>query len=155
MFVRWFTSADECPDCGFRFERGPGHWIGGSEINLLVTYPLCVIVFAVPCFLFGGSWEMAAAGGVTACAMALAVHRPARGLFFALDYLVGPLWDGGEGEARDGGDGRGPGGDDTGPRGPRGLPVAPVPVLELPLPVPAPRIDAEPHPELRPDSVRS
>jgi hypothetical protein len=154
VFVRWFTSAEECADCGLRFERGPGHWIGGSEINLLVTYPFCVVVFAVPCLLFGGSWEMATAGGAMACVMALAVHRPARGLFFALDYLVEPNWDGGEGEAR-GGDGRDPHPDDPGPRAPGGVPVASVPVLELPLPVPAPRIDAEPHPELRPDSVRS
>lgn len=152
VFVRGFTSAESCPSCGFRLERGPGHWIGGSEINLIVTYPVCVALFVVPAFLTGGSWAMAAAGGLVACVMAVAIHRPARGLFFALDYLIEPLWESGDAD----GDGRS-GGDPGEPAAPRpgGGGARRPGVLTLPLPEPARGPAAEADAPWTPDSVRT
>lgn len=141
VFVRAFTTSEACAGCGFAFERGPGHWVGGNEINLLVTYPTSVAALAVPAFLWGASWVTAAAGGLLATAIGLLVHRPARGLFFAIDYLVEPAWtsdDGGRG-----GDGRErPGAPAPPPRGPGGRGARGV--IELPVATPAPREDAEP-----------
>lgn len=142
IFERAFESVERCGPCGFTFERGPGHWIGGNEINVIVTYPVSCLALVVPCFVYGASWISATIGGVLALAIGFAVHRPARGLFFAIDYLVEPEWTPG---GADGADGRG-----DGPDGAPVRPDGPAPgfrreaAIELPVPVPAPRRDVEP-----------
>jgi uncharacterized protein (DUF983 family) len=136
VFVRAFAMAGSCGGCGFTFERGPGHWVGGNEINLLVTYPTAVVALAVPAFLWGGSWITATAGGLLAVAIGLLVHRPARGLFFAIDYLVEPQWSAEDGDGRGGGDARPRDGRPGG--GGRARP------LSLPVAEPVRRLDAEP-----------
>lgn len=141
---RW-TNVRRCAGCGWAFERGPGHWVGGNEVNLLVTFPVSVAALAVPAVALGPSWWTAAAGGLLALVLGIAAHRPARCLFFAIDYLVDPVQDPSHGD----GDGRGRG-DDPAPAPPPGSPEVPVPprvrVVELPVPDPAPRPDAEPIP---------
>lgn len=147
MFVRAFVTADRCGSCAFTFERGPGHWVGGNEINVVVTYPTAVVALAVPAVVWGASWITAAVGGVLAAVLGLALHRPARGLFFAIDYLIEPDWTGDDDERRGRGDGRSDDGGgapapSAGPDGGRARGA----VVELPIPTPAPRIDVEPRP---------
>lgn len=166
VFERGLRSVDRCAACGWRFERGPGHWVGGNEVNLLVTYPVCVLAFAVPAMAFGPSFAVAAAGGFAALVFGIAAHRPARCVFFAIDYLVDPAPDGaaGDDDGRNGRDGRrrdgpGPFPDDRPPAAPPAPAPAPSrtrrtgsapPPVELPVPRPSPRPDAEPLPRETP-----
>lgn len=36
--------AERCPGCGLKFERQPGHFIGGVTINTVVTFVLGFVV---------------------------------------------------------------------------------------------------------------
>ncbi|MCG3134121.1 MAG: hypothetical protein HMLKMBBP_01407 [Planctomycetes bacterium] len=144
-----FRHASACPACGWKFDRGPGHWVGGNEINLLVTYPVSVAAFAAPAVAIGPSFWTAAVGGVVALLLGFAVHRPSRCLFFAMDYLVDPD------DASPSGP---PGGFDSDAPPPRRDPPPPGGVrIALPIPTPAPAGDVErvriPAPSAPPEPV--
>ena len=144
VFGGTWRSAESCACCGWALERGEGHWVGGNEVNLLVTFPVSVAVCALPAIALGPSFWTATAGGVLALVLGIAAHRPSRCLFFALDYLVDPAAD-----ARGPGDpGEPPEPDDPAPR-----PPARRIFVELPVPTPAPRPDAESLPALSPTRV--
>ena len=108
--------------------------------------PVCVLALAVPAFVWGGNWATATVGAVLAVMIGVGIHRPARGLFFALDYLIDPNGeDDAAGDADGDADGRSNGdaapAPDTGPGGARLRPA----LVELPVPTPSPRPDAEPQ----------
>jgi uncharacterized protein (DUF983 family) len=44
LFRRWFHMVEDCPRCGFHFERIEGHWLGSLGLNTVVTF---VLLFAV------------------------------------------------------------------------------------------------------------
>lgn len=44
-FVSWFEMKDTCDECGFRFEREPGYWVGAVTINTVVIFATFVVVF--------------------------------------------------------------------------------------------------------------
>jgi uncharacterized protein (DUF983 family) len=75
LFTGWFTMLERCPQCGLKYERGPGYYLGSAYINygmiaLLTTfafiglrygagvststlkYPLLAIALIVPLFTF-------------------------------------------------------------------------------------------------------
>lgn len=144
-FAAAFGHAPACAACGWAFDRGPGHWVGGNEVNLLLTYPLCVAAFAVPAVAIGPSFWTAAAGGAAALAIGFLAHRPSRCLFFAIDYLFDPddtppaRRDDPPGDDR----GRDAGPSAGGPRPPGGATIN--------LPVPAPASPRDPEPVRLPD----
>ena len=37
LFTRWLTMKDQCPTCGFTFEREEGFFLGAFVINVAVT----------------------------------------------------------------------------------------------------------------------
>jgi len=43
-FDGWFTMKEHCPDCGFRFEREPGYWVGAVVVNTAVIFATFVVV---------------------------------------------------------------------------------------------------------------
>ena len=45
VFARGLQTAQECGGCGWRFERCPGHWVGGNEVNLLVAFAAGVAAY--------------------------------------------------------------------------------------------------------------
>jgi uncharacterized protein (DUF983 family) len=153
VFVRRLIGADRCSHCGFRFVRGVGHHLGGAEVNVLVTFPVGVLAAAVPAIVWGASYATAAAGGLLAAILGLAVQRPARAVFYAIDYLVEPDWTPGD---EDDDDDRGGGGEPDTPVPLPGGGGKKLPLVELPVPLPAPRPDAEPDPRPAPlpDPVR-
>lgn len=141
--MRRLVGAEACSSCGLRFVRGEGHQIGGAEVDVIVAFGVGVVVAAVPAVVWGASFVTATVGGVVAALVGVVVQRPARGIFYALDYLVEPDW---KPDDDDGDDDRG--------RDPDGDAPAPLPgdggrkhpVVELPIPFPVPRPDAEPDP---------
>jgi len=44
VFRRWFTLAEKCPRCAFRFERVPGHFVGAVGMNTIMSFALLGIV---------------------------------------------------------------------------------------------------------------
>jgi len=93
VFRHRFRSERRCDACGWWFERGAGHWIGGSEINMIATYWAACITFISASAFFGFSWVLLVLAGAFTIAFSLAIHRPSRCLFIACDYLVDPLYD--------------------------------------------------------------
>lgn len=103
IFVRGYHNRNRCDACGWYFERGPGHWIGGSEINMFVTFWVASSLFLVLNWLVGFSWVSLVLAAAFTTGFALAIHRPCRSLFFALDYLIDPRLDASHGEGGDDG----------------------------------------------------
>jgi uncharacterized protein (DUF983 family) len=90
VFARFFVRAECCERCRWRFERGDGHWVGGSEVHMFASYLLSVLV-CFPVLLVAGPTPLAMvlviAGHV---AVSLAVFRWSRSLFLGLDYYFDP-----------------------------------------------------------------
>lgn len=117
-----FRGRATCAACGWRLERGPGHWVGGTEINILATYGIAVPLFTAVVLLFGLSAVTLTATALFTVAFPLLTYRHSRALFFALDYAIDPTPDPSE----------------AGPRGPSGDPRD-HPEPDAPPPPPAPR----------------
>jgi uncharacterized protein (DUF983 family) len=50
LFAGWFRMHPRCSECGFKFERGPGYWLGSIYVNyglaaILVTAGFFVLFF--------------------------------------------------------------------------------------------------------------
>jgi uncharacterized protein (DUF983 family) len=114
VFIDRFRSERRCDACGWWFERGEGHWIGGSEINMIATFWTACPLFIAVNLAFGLSWLSMVLAGAFTVGFSLAIYQPSRCLFIAFDYLVDPRYDPRDGGG-DGGD-DGPGGPDSGPR---------------------------------------
>jgi uncharacterized protein (DUF983 family) len=90
VFLRGFRRASDCRSCGRRLDPDEGHWLGGSELVMGIAFgggaaaalPLLLLVDPPAALLHG----LAAAH----LAASLALVRPCRSLFLALDYLVDP-----------------------------------------------------------------
>jgi len=37
LFRNWFAMHPRCSECGFRYERGPGYWLGSIYVNYGLT----------------------------------------------------------------------------------------------------------------------
>jgi uncharacterized protein (DUF983 family) len=118
IWIAGFRSRHRCDACGWFFERGPGHWIGGSEINMFVTFWVASSVFLVLNWFVGFSWVSLVLAAAFTTGFAFLIHRPCRSVYFALDYIIDPTIDlsHGEGEGDDDG-----GGDPPPPPLPPGL----------------------------------
>jgi uncharacterized protein (DUF983 family) len=102
LFRRYFLRAERCAACRWRFERGEGHWVGGSEVHMFVSYglsvlacvPFLMILDPTP-FLYG-----AVLGGHVL--VSLVVFRYSRAIFLALDLYLDPEAPAAGGDDRDG-----------------------------------------------------
>lgn len=47
IFRRWLLLADNCPTCGFKFERIEGHWIGSLGTNTVLSFGTLLVVLVV------------------------------------------------------------------------------------------------------------
>jgi uncharacterized protein (DUF983 family) len=50
LFRNWIRTHEQCESCGFKFERGPGYWLGSIYVNygltaLLVTAAYFALFF--------------------------------------------------------------------------------------------------------------
>jgi uncharacterized protein (DUF983 family) len=44
-FSGWFALDEFCGECGLRFEREPGYWVGAVIINTAVIFSIFLVVF--------------------------------------------------------------------------------------------------------------
>lgn len=47
LFRRWFSQAERCPTCGFKFNRIEGHWIGSLGMNTILSFGTLLITVVV------------------------------------------------------------------------------------------------------------
>lgn len=98
LFTRWFSMAERCPRCQFRFGRRveEGSFLGAYVLNLAVTEgALALVLFG---FILvraarddgGGLWPVLVLGGVVAVVLPLAFYPFSRTLWAAIDLAMRP-----------------------------------------------------------------
>jgi uncharacterized protein (DUF983 family) len=130
VFARGFRRAPDCGSCGRRLDRDEGHWLGGAEIHMVLTFGASAAV-ALPLVLLtdlpGPAYDALALAHLLG---SLALYRHSRSLFLAMDYALDPTGDA--------------------PPGPRPGPEPPG----EPVPVPAPGSGGIPRRRRRPAEER-
>jgi len=118
IFRRYFLRAHSCNHCRWRFERGEGHWVGGSEVHMFASYGLSVLL-CIPLLIVLGPGPATFAGVIGLhVGVSLTLFRFSRALFLGLDYYLDP---------RVGG----PGGDEPPPAAEGGRPRTPPTLARL------------------------
>ena len=94
VFARGFRRAEECRACGRRLDRDEGHWLGGAEVLIAVSWGVgCLVLVPIALLrdLPDGSVHLL---GAAHLAFSVAIYRVSRAVFLALDYAVDPSEDG-------------------------------------------------------------
>lgn len=85
---------DECPRCGFRFNRKEGHFIGAIGLNTVLTFGALLgvliggIIFSYPDLAVV---PIIAAGAAVAIVMPVLIHGHCRMIWTAIDLVMQPL----------------------------------------------------------------
>ena len=88
--MRFFVRKDICGHCGWKFERGEGHWIGGSEVHMLASYGISTVI-AVPVIIFVKPTPLLLSAVIAGhVLLSLLLFRFSRALFLGLDYMCDP-----------------------------------------------------------------
>lgn len=94
LFRRWLQMEENCPTCGFRFERIEGHWLGSLAVNTVVT---AFLVIAVLVAGFALTYDDPSIPLLLTLTVSTAVLGPlllfpyTRTVWTALDLLARPL----------------------------------------------------------------
>jgi uncharacterized protein (DUF983 family) len=94
IFSGWFKMHDDCPVCGFHFEREEGYFTGAMAVNLVATELLLAAV-AIPLALLPGMSLLlfVLVGGALAILLPLLFYRHSKGLWMSLDHIFHPVED--------------------------------------------------------------
>ncbi len=85
---------EHCPNCGFKFERSPGHNIGAVGVSTVVTFGLLIITALVGVALTFPDVPFFPIAGVSvavAIIVPIAIHPTAKLFWIALDLTLDPL----------------------------------------------------------------
>ena len=86
LFIGWFTMPERCSDCGLKYERAPGYFLGSSYINYGLTAVALTILYIALHFGLGWSNRELTFPLVGFCVIfPLLSFRHARALWLALD----------------------------------------------------------------------
>jgi uncharacterized protein (DUF983 family) len=92
LFAGWFRMHPRCSECGFKFERGPGYWLGSIYVNyglaaILVTAGYFVLFFTEALPQETVLWVL-----TSFCVIfPLCFFRFARSIWIALDVYFDPV----------------------------------------------------------------
>lgn len=90
LFRRHFLRKRLCGHCGWQFDRELGHWVGGAELHMFVSYGLSVVLF-VPVLLLVPATPLMMTGVIAGhVVVSLLLFRWSRAFFLAFDYLLDP-----------------------------------------------------------------
>ena len=90
LFKSYFCRRERCAHCKWRFERGDGFWVGGSEVHMIASYGLSMLV-CLPVILIAGATPV-----ILGCAIvghvvfSLLAFRYSRAAFIGIDFLLDP-----------------------------------------------------------------
>lgn len=95
LFRRFYRMYEQCPVCGWRYEREEGYWTGAIALNLVVTELLIAIV-TVPVVIWlavsGLSvWPLVIIGVPMCIILPLLFFRHAKSFWMSLDFMVHPV----------------------------------------------------------------
>lgn len=91
---RGMTLCEQCPRCGFVFERKPGHFVGAVGMSTIATFGLLLITLVVG---IGLTWPDVRAAPLLIPMLPIAVlvpilfHPTAKTLWVAIDLMMNPL----------------------------------------------------------------
>jgi len=91
---RWVSLRDDCPRCGFHFERKPGHFVGAVGISTIFTFGLLLITLIGGIALMWPDVRALPLLGVmlpVAVLVPLVLHPTAKTLWVAIDLWMKPL----------------------------------------------------------------
>lgn len=91
---RWVTLSEECPRCGFVFERQSGHFVGAVGMNTIVTFGSILISILVGIWALWPDVDVVRLG-IPPLAIAIfmppLLHPTAKTLWVAIDLMMHPL----------------------------------------------------------------
>ena len=90
IFESYFRRAEKCECCQWKYERGDGYWVGGSEVHMFLTYGLSVFLCAPLVVWLGNSPPVMIGLILGHVALSLLLFRYSRSFFLGLDYLLDP-----------------------------------------------------------------
>jgi uncharacterized protein (DUF983 family) len=94
LFQRWFTMAEHCPRCEFRFERREGQFVGAVGMNTIFTFAGVLGVLIVGMILTLPdipTVELATITIVVAIFGPIAFYPSSKTLWGGIDLLLSPL----------------------------------------------------------------
>jgi uncharacterized protein (DUF983 family) len=93
-FTSYFILHEHCPDCGLRFEREEGYWVGALVINTAVVFASFLVLFVGGMLIFWPDVPWGALAVVTLGSMALLpifFYPLSKTLWMALELSWHPL----------------------------------------------------------------
>ena len=93
---------EDCPTCGFHFERKPGHFVGAVGMNTIATFGLLLIALIVGVAVMWPDPEtlpLLLPMLPIAVLFPIVIHPTAKTLWVAIDLMMNPL-EPGEAEIR-------------------------------------------------------
>ena len=94
LFRRWVIMLEECPRCGFRFQRAPGQWLGSWFLNICVAQMAVALVLIIGVAITWPEPPMWTLGGLdllAALAVPFLFFPFSRTLWTAIDLAMRPL----------------------------------------------------------------
>lgn len=91
LFRRWVTMVDDCPRCGYHFEREEGFFLGAIVVSVIVTELVIVAVIAVGFALTlpdAPVGALAIGGGVLAGLTPLVIYPFSKTIWTAVDLIM-------------------------------------------------------------------
>lgn len=89
LFAGWLKMYPHCPNCTFRYERGPGYFLGSTYVNYGVTAALLTGIYVTIRFGFGVNSRMLIVFLLAFCvAFPLFFFRYARSFWLAFDCYL-------------------------------------------------------------------
>ena len=96
LYSGWFHMRERCPNCGYRFEREEGFFLGAYVVNLAVAEGLIAVLCIVPVIFLSAAhpdvslWPVVIAGAVAAVLGPLVFYPFSRTIWVALELILRP-----------------------------------------------------------------
>lgn len=92
LFQNLFSMLKRCPECGLKYERAPGYFLGSTYINYGFTVLTVIPMYMVLHYCAGFSNDQLMAPLVTYCTIVpLILFRYARAYWLAMDCYCDPV----------------------------------------------------------------
>jgi len=94
LFRRWVIMAEQCPRCGFRFQRAPGQWLGSWFLNICLAQMLVILLIigdVVATYPHPDALRLLVIGGLATVAFPVWFFPYSRTIWVAIDLAMTPL----------------------------------------------------------------
>lgn len=91
LFHRWITMVDNCPRCGYHFDREEGFFLGAIVVSVMITELVIVAIIAVGFGLtlpHAPVGALAIGGGIAALFTPLIVYPFTKTIWTAIDLIM-------------------------------------------------------------------